>query len=55
MEDLVAKLTTGLTADAFFGALAGYGDLIVSLILVAFGYYIFRRVIRGASKGKARV
>ena len=55
MEALVTKLKTGLTADAFFGSLSGYADLIVTLVLVAFAIYTFRHVIKGASHGKARI
>lgn len=55
MEELVTALKTGLTADAFYGAIAGYGSLIVTLVLVAFSVYIFRHVIKGASHGKARI
>lgn len=55
MEELVTALKTGLTADAFFGSLSGYSDLIVTLVLVAFSIYIFSHVIKGASHGKARI
>lgn len=55
MEALISKLNTGLTADAFFGSLSGYADLIVTLVLVAFAIYIFKHVIKGASHGKARI
>lgn len=55
MQGLVNALKTGLTADAFFGSLTGYADLIVTLVLVSFAIYVFRHVIKGASHGKARI
>lgn len=55
MEELITALKTGLTADAFFGSLSGYADLIVTLVLVAFAIYTFKHVIKGASHGKARI
>ena len=55
MEELTTALNSGLTADAFFGSLSGYATLIVTLVLVSFAIYTFRLVIKGASKGKARI
>lgn len=54
MEAFVTALTTALTPAAFWGAIEDAAPLIVVLVLIAFGYRILRRLVSGASKGKAK-
>ena len=53
MEGIVSQLTTGVTAEGLFGTVAKIFPFIVVMIGFAFGYKVLRKVVRGASKGKA--
>lgn len=55
MEAVITALTTGLTEAKFFSVLAELVPFIIMIVPVAFGFYLFRRLIKGAGKGKARV
>lgn len=52
-QDLTNTLSTGITPEALWGAIAPFGGVIVVLVLFSFGYRIFRKIIGKASKGKA--
>lgn len=52
MNSFVSALTTGITADSMWGAIAPFAPLMIILFLFAFGYYVYRRLTRGGSKGK---
>lgn len=54
MEAFVTELTTSLTPTAFWGMLSDVAPLITVLVLIAFGYRVVRRLVSGASKGKAK-
>ena len=54
MEAFVTAMTTALTPAAFWGSIAPFAPIIGVLVLVAFGYGIMRRVVGGASRGKAK-
>lgn len=54
MEAFVTAMTTALTPSAFWGSIAQVAPLIGVLVLVAFGYGIIRKLVNGASKGKAK-
>ena len=53
MEGIVSQLTTGVTADGLFGTVAQIFPFIIIMIGFAFGYKVLRKVVKGASKGKA--
>lgn len=55
MENAVAKLSSTVTADALWGVFADAIPYISVVVLVAFGFYLVRRMIKGVSKGKAKV
>lgn len=46
-------LNSGLTADAFWGALLPFMGVIITTTLVALTFYLMRKVIRKFSKGKS--
>jgi len=54
MDAFVTALTTALTPTAFWGSIAEVAPLIGVLVLVAFGYGIIRKLVSGASRGKAK-
>lgn len=55
MAAVITALTTGLTEATFFSVLVELVPFIVMIVPVAFGFYLFRKLIKGAGKGKAKV
>lgn len=55
MSDLVTALQGILTTDAFMGALSALVPVIGGVLLFAFVYRITRKLVKGASKGKANI
>lgn len=55
MGAAVNKLATTVTADSLWGVFADAIPYISIVILVAFGFYLIRRMLRGLSKGKAKI
>lgn len=54
MTDFITALTTAITPSTFWDAIAQAVPFIVTVVIVAFGYRIVRRLVNGASKGKAK-
>lgn len=55
MSGAVSTLSSTVTADALWGVFADAVPYISVVVLVAFGFYLVRRMIKGVSKGKAKV
>lgn len=55
MADFVTALTTGITPAALWGALTSLAPIVVVMVIFSFGYYVVRRIIKGAGKGKTRI
>lgn len=55
MNNAVTTLATSVSADALWGVFASAIPYISVVVLVAFGFYIVRRMIKGISKGKAKI
>lgn len=55
MNTAVSTLATTVSADALWGVFANAIPYISVVVLVAFGFYLVRRMIRGISKGKAKI
>lgn len=55
MNNAVSTLATTVSADALWGVFASAIPYISVVVLVAFGFYIVRRMIKGISKGKAKI
>lgn len=53
MTAIVNQLTTGITAQGLFGTVSEIFPFIIVMIGFAFGYRVLRKVVKGASKGKA--
>lgn len=54
MNDFITALTTALTPTAIWGMLADVAPFVTVMVLIAFGYGVVRRLVSGASKGKAK-
>ena len=55
MSALVTALQSILTTDATFTNLSALIPVVGGVLIFAFTYRIVRRIVSGASKGKARV
>lgn len=55
MENAVTTLATTVSSDALWGVFANAIPYISVVVLVAFGFYLIRRMLKGLSKGKAKI
>lgn len=55
MTEVISALTTGLTADTFFGVVADIMPFVVVLVPVSLGVYFLRKLIKGAGHAKVRM
>lgn len=55
MENAVSTLATTVSSDALWGVFSSTVPYISVVVLVAFGFYLVRRMIKGVSKGKAKI
>ena len=55
MSSVVTGLTSSLTTDAMFTNLASLIPVVGGVLIFAFTYRIVRKIIKGASKGKANI
>ena len=55
MDAAVNTLATTVTADSLWGVFASAVPYIAIIVVVAFGFYLVRRMIKGLSKGKAKI
>lgn len=55
MSGIISQLTSGITSAGLFGTVSEIFPFIVIMIGFAFGYRVLRKVVKGASKGKASV
>ena len=55
MTGIVSSLTSGITSAGLFGTVAEIMPFVVIMIGFAFGYKVLRKVVKGASKGKANI
>lgn len=55
MSQLVTALQGILTTDSFFANLTSLVPVIGGVLIFAFTYRIVRKIIKGASKGKANI
>lgn len=55
MTNAVSTLSTTVSSDALWGVFASAVPYIGVVVLVGFGFYLIRRMIKGVSKGKAKI
>lgn len=54
MSAIVTQLTTGITASTIFSVVGDVMPFVITMIPIALGLYILRKVIKGASKAKVK-
>lgn len=52
MSAFITALTTGLTAGTFYSVLADIAPFVIMIVPVALGYYVVRKLIKGAGHAK---
>ena len=55
MSAFIEALNTGLSATAMWGAIADAAPLIITLVLFSLAFYLVRKLVKGAGKGKIRM
>lgn len=55
MTDLVTALQGILTTDSFFSNLTALVPVIGGVLIFAFTYRLVKKIIKGASRGKANI
>lgn len=55
MNEAITSLSTTVSSDALWGVFASAVPYIGVVVLVGFGFFLIRRMIKGVSKGKAKV
>lgn len=55
MSTFISSLNTGLSATSMWGAIADAAPLIITLALFALAFYLVRKLVKGAGKGKIRM
>ena len=54
MSDIVTQLTTGVTPATIFGVVKDVMPFVITMIPIALGLYILRKVVKGAGHAKVR-
>jgi len=54
MSALVTQLTTGITSSTIFSVVGDVMPFVITMIPIALGLYILRKVVKGASKAKVK-
>lgn len=55
MDAVVSALTTGITAETIFSVVADVMPFVVTMVPVALGLYLLRKLIKGAGKAKVKI
>lgn len=55
MANVVSTLATTVNAASLWGVFGDAIPFISVVVLVGFGFYLVRRMIKGLSKGKAKI
>lgn len=55
MENTVSTLATTVNANSMWQVFADAIPFISVVVLVSFGFYIIRKLVRGLSKGKTKL
>ena len=55
MSNTVTALSTSVSASALWGVFNDAIPFISVVVLVGFGFYLVRRMIKGVAKGKAKI
>lgn len=55
MSNAISTLSTTVSSDALWGVFGSAVPYIGVVVLVGFGFFLVRRMIKGVSKGKAKI
>ena len=55
MTGLKTALESAITADSLLGTITDFIPVVGVVLGFSFAYYVLKRVIKGASKGRARI
>lgn len=55
MKAVISALTTSLTADTFFSVIVDIVPFLAIIVPVALGFYVLRKLVKGAGKAKVRM
>lgn len=55
MENAITALNTSVSAGSLWGVFADAIPYVGTVVVVGFGFYLVRRMIKGMSKGKAKI
>lgn len=54
MTGIVSQLTTGITPATIFAVVSDVIPFVITMVPIALGLYLLRRVIKGAGKAKVK-
>lgn len=54
MSQIVTQLTTGITPATIFAVVSDVIPFVITMVPIALGLYLLRRVIKGAGKAKVK-
>lgn len=55
MDAVISALTTGITAETIFSVVADVMPFVVTMVPIALGLYLLRKLIKGAGKAKVKI
>lgn len=55
MQDLITALTTAVSTSTMLSTLTDFIPVVGSVLLFSFTYRVLKKIIGGASRGKARI
>lgn len=55
MSGLVSALGDAITLDSLIGTITSFIPVVGVVLGFSFAYFVLRRIIKGAGKGKARI
>ncbi len=55
MKAVITALTSALTTDTFFSVIVDIIPFLAIIVPVSLGFYMLRKLIKGAGKAKVRV
>lgn len=54
MTSIVTQLTTGITSTTIFSVVGEIMPFVITMIPIALGLYLLRKVVKGAGKAKIK-
>lgn len=55
MANAITSLSTAVSADSLWTVFGSCVPYLSTVVVVALGFYLIRRMIKGVSKGKAKI